>query len=167
MQGKRWSAEKVAQRRQSSKKVATASLAIFFISLLAMYLATCTKIISDDYLVNNAGPISESLNYFSALLVCILPAVSGAGILFAARLDKGFISTIKPLKAFLLFLSSIIMAIIAVLVGWNIYGDPVFCKGCETGSCEGLVFFRTLNFWAAGFLFASSFTFIRAPFKGN
>ncbi|PJK13854.1 hypothetical protein CO613_08970 [Lysobacteraceae bacterium NML07-0707] len=64
----------------------------------------------------------------------------------------------------LVSLGVFLLSCMAFLVGWYIYGDSIFCRGCETGSCEGLVFFRGVKFWAGGWSFVVATTLLVESF---
>lgn len=59
----------MARRKRLSKKIAIASLMLFLLSLVAMHAVACMKLFSDEYLVTNAAPVSESSSYFAGLVV--------------------------------------------------------------------------------------------------
>lgn len=146
----------MARRKRLSNRIGLASLVVFLISLVAMYSVTCMKVFSDEYLVNNAGPISDSYSYFAAAAVCGLSFISGILLALMWLPIRVAHHKIKPFPLFILSAVSLLFVFIGILVGWFLYGDSVFCRGCETGSCGGLIFFRAFKFWSVGFMFVAS-----------
>lgn len=93
----------MARRKRLSKKIAIASLMLFLLSLVAMYAVTCMKLFSDEYLVNNAAPVSESSSYFAGLVVCGLSVFSGVGTIWSLVMGRDVPLDMKFSKKLLLF----------------------------------------------------------------
>lgn len=140
----------------SSKQRVVSSLALLLISAAVFYIFTCLELVSAANRINAFGPMSSSENLGVALGASVLIAFSGGLLVYAIAPRLSAARHAKRPVLFFLGLSNLVMSALAVAAAWFIYADSVFCSGCETGSCVGLVLFRSLKLWAAGVIATGS-----------
>lgn len=140
----------------SAKKKVLASLALTILSATIFYVFTCSQMVSVAGTINPFGPMTDSKNLKVALGASALMVTSGSLLVYSIVPRLGRARDAKPYKLLLLGLSNLLVSALAIFAAWFIYADSVFCRGCETGSCLSLVFFRCLKLWAAGAIGAGS-----------
>lgn len=129
------------------------------------YIFTCAAAISVAQRINAIGPMADSESLVVASISSALTFLSGALLVHSIVPMLGKTNHISRSKTFLLGTANLLMSVLGIIAAWVIYADSVSCRGCETGSCEGLVFFRSLKLWGAGAIGAVAILLISKSFK--